>query len=319
MQTLAITGASGFLGRHLVSECLLQGRFDLRLLTRDRNKFNYLLGDNITICAGDLLKLDSLKGFLLPDSILVNLTYIDNDLNANIEAVANLIKVAKESGVMRVIHCSTAMVIGPHAKGIVTEETAPMPEGEYQKSKYRIEEMLRFELPEKMELAILRPTEIIGPGGRGLQSMINRIKYDNVLKKFIYHSILKYRQFNYVSVYNVVSALMLLACSSSFLKNEVYFISDDDDEDNNYAAVEKIIESRSHHENKYPFDIGLPKYLIPLLFRLMPGAARVNRSYSYSKISSLGYRKKYTLRSTITEIIQENTKIYGLKYENKLG
>ena len=36
MYTLAITGATGFLGRHLVSECILQGRLELRLLIRDQ-------------------------------------------------------------------------------------------------------------------------------------------------------------------------------------------------------------------------------------------------------------------------------------------
>ena len=228
MHTLAITGATGFLGRHLVSECILQGQFKLRLLMRNRNAFEQLSSEKVTICEGDLLKPESLKDFLQPDSTLIHLAYMVNSLNANIEAIFNLIKAVKQSGVRRVVHCSTALVIGFHAKDVVTEETVPAPKGEYQQTKYRIEEILRAELPPHIELAILRPTEIIGPGGQGLQTMIKRLNNKRSYKYYIYHCILKHRRFNYVSVYNVVAALILLASSPIIQKGEIYNISDDD-------------------------------------------------------------------------------------------
>lgn len=303
MHTLAITGSTGFLGRHLVSECISQGRFKLRLLMRNRNAFDYVSSDKATILEGDLLKPESLKDFLQPDSTLMHLAFIDNDWNANIEAIFNLIKSVKQSGVKRVIHCSTAVVIGFHAKGVITEETKPAPKGKYQQTKYRIEEILRAELPPDIELAILRPTEIIGPGGRGLHKMIKRLYNERSYKNFIYHFILKYRHFNYVSVYNVVSALILLASSPNMQLVEIYNISDDDDADNNYAAVEKIIRSSLNYKHEYSFDIGLPPFFLSLLFKLLPSLSPPNRVYSNYKISSLGYRKVATLRSAISEIV----------------
>lgn len=303
MRTLAITGATGFLGRHLVSECILQDRFKLRLLTRNRNAFEHLSSNKVTICEGDLLNPESLKDFLQPDNTLVHLAYMANAGNANIEATSNLIKAIKQSGVKRVVHCSTAVVVGFHARGVVTEETMPAPKGEYQQTKYRIEEIMRVELPPGVELAILRPTEIIGPGGQGLHSMIKRLRNERLFKNFIYHFILKYRRFNYVSVYNVVAALILLASSPIIQMGEIYNISDDDDAVNNYAAVEKIINSSLNLKHKYFFDIGLPRSFLSGLFKLLPNTPPLNRVYSHSKISSLGYRKVIALHSAISEIV----------------
>lgn len=302
MPTLAITGGTGFLGRHLVSECVLQGRFELRLLTRDHRAFEAPRRGNVTIFNGDLLKLESVKDFLRPGGTLVHLAYMDN-ANANIEASFNLINAVKQSGVRRVVHCSTAAVIGFDAKGIVTEETMPKPKGQYQRTKHRIEEILRAGLPPDVELAILRPTEIIGPGGQGLRGMIERLQYGRSCINRIYRCILKSRHFNYVSVHNVVAALILLASSPIAQRCEIYNISDDDDADNNYAAVENIINSSLNIKSEYSFDVGLPQSVLSRLFKLLPNASPPDRIYSHSKIAYLGYGKVITLRSAILEIL----------------
>lgn len=303
MHTLAITGATGFLGRQVVAERISQGCFKLRLLMRDRKTFKHLSSDTVTICEGDLMRPKSLNGFLQPNSTLMHLAYLSKSGAANIRVISNLIEAVKQSSVKRVVHCSTAVVIGFNAKGVVTENTMPAPKGEYQQTKYRIEEILRAELPPNVELAILRPTEIIGPGGQGLQGMIKRLRYERSYKNFLYHSILKSRRFNYVSVYNVVAALILLATTPIKQMGDIYNISDDDDIDNNYAAVEKIIYSNLKYQHEYSFDIGLPRPFLSLLFKLMPSHSPPNRIYSNSKICSLGYRKVVTLHSAISEIV----------------
>lgn len=303
MHTIAITGANGFLGRHLVYECVKHECLNLRLLVRNRKVFQHLSNDVATICEGDLLIPESLKIFLKPNITLIHLAYINNNEALNIRATSNLIEVAKQLNVKRVVHCSTAVVVGFNVKGDVTENTMPAPKGEYQETKYRIEEILRAELPPNVELAILRPTEIIGPGGQGLLGMIKRLHCARPYKNFIYHSILKYRRFNYVSVYNVLAALILLASTPIKQMGDIYNISDDDDTDNNYASVEKIINASLKRKHEYPFDIGLHRFLLSFLFRLLPAHSPPNRIYSHSKISSLGYRKVVTLRSAISEIV----------------
>ncbi len=303
MRTLAITGASGFLGRYLISECITQGHFKLRLLTRNRDAFAHLKSDKITICEGDLLDLDTLADFISLESTLVHLAYINNKKKDNIEAVSNLLTIVKQKRVKRFIHCSTAVVVGFKARGVITEETKPAPRGEYQKTKYQIEKMLRSELFPNIELAILRPTEIIGLSGQGLNSMINRLQYGNPYKNFIYHSLLKSRRFNYVSIYNVVAAILLLASTPIAQNSEVYNISDDDDPDNNYESVERIISSHLNCKKGHQLDFGIPKWLLSFLFRLIPNISPSDRIYSHFKICGIGYRKKIKLNSAISEIV----------------
>lgn len=305
MHTLAITGASGFLGRHLVSGCLAQGGFKLKLLLRDGSRYKSLLSKNAVICEGDLLLPESLRGFLEPNSTLLHLAYINNDAAANIKATLNLIVAAKLAGIKRVVHCSSAVVVGFKARGVITEDTIPSPEGEYQKTKYQIEGMLRTGLQPNVELEILRPTEIIGPGGQGLRKTIQRLRQGKSFKNFIFHSILKYRRCNYVSVHNVVAALILLVSAPIKQIGQVYNISDDDDADNNYLSVENIINSSFKYEHTYFPDFGLPPPALSFLFKLFPTHSPVNRVYSYSKISSLGYKKVITLKSALLEMLSK--------------
>jgi nucleoside-diphosphate-sugar epimerase len=308
MQALAITGSTGFLGRHLVTECLARGGFSLKLLARGKEGLPILPKDRVTICRGDLHLPESLSDFLEPGITLVNLAYARGNNDGNIRATENLIEAIRQSGVKRVVHCSTALVVGFKPKGVITENTLACPKGTYQVTKYRIEQMLRSELPPDTELAILRPTEVIGPGGLGLRWFINRLRYGSFYRNFIYHCILKHRRFNYVSVNNVVAALILLANTDSKQTNALYNISDDDDIDNNYDSVEKIISSNLALPFGYPVDIGLPPALLSLLLRLIPGHSPPDRVYSYDRISALGYEKAVSLRRTISEmVLQEIT------------
>ncbi len=296
------------MGRHLVAECILQGRFKLRLLTRQCNALEHLSSDKITICEGDLMKPESINAFLQPDSTLIHLAYMNNSHDQNIAAAANLIKAVKQTQVKRVIHCSTAVVVGFSAKDVVTEETIPAPESEYEQTKYQIEKLFLSELPPVAELVILRPTEIIGPGGQGLQKMIKRLRSGKKYTNYLYHCLLKSRRFNYVSVHNVIAALLTLTDTQIIQKGEIYNISDDDDDDNNYAAVERIINENTNNKRAYYFDVGIPKSLLIFLFRFMPGLSSPDRVYQQTKIAALGYKKVMTLNSAITEILSKEGK-----------
>lgn len=286
-----------------MAECIAKPSYDLRLLTRSSGRLHSSNCARITTCDGDLLDTASLRRFVTPGCTLVHLAYLTSGSAANLRAAANLAKVAKERGVRRVVHCSTAVVIGFSQRGIVTEDTPALPRGEYQATKLNIEQLLRADLHPAVELAILRPTEVIGPGGKNLQPMIERVRnrssFGNGLRRFV----LKSRQFNYVSVHNVVAALLLLANTPATLTSDVYNISDDDDPDNNYGAVETIIASLLERKTVRLIDPALPKQWLSMLFRLLPEHAPPDRIYSHSRISALGYRKVISLRAAIAEMV----------------
>lgn len=303
MQSLAITGASGFLGRHLTAEGVREGRFHLRLLTRARAALSDLRNDAVTICEGDLLQPESLNDFLHPGSTLIHLAYIHGDKGANLRATENLIEAARRARVARVVYCSTAVVVGFATRGTISEQTPARPENDYQRTKYAIEGMLRDQLVPDVDVAILRPTEIFGPGGTGLKPMIRRLRGGSPFKNCVYRFLLRSRRFNYVSVYNVVAALILLVTTPVRQTGEVYFISDDDDPDNNYASVEQIIRAALGHRPGHCPDVGLSPALLPLLFKFLQGHSTPNRVYSHDKISALGYRRRMPLRQAIEQLV----------------
>lgn len=302
MTELCVTGASGFLGRHFVATCLSRDNIFLRLLTRDASAVKGPPADRVEIVKGDLNDSSSLEGFLREGSVLVHLAYLHEGNSPNLAAASNIARAAVEARVKRVVHCSTAVVVGFGARGVVDERTPPAPKGEYQETKYRIEQLLREHLGQWVELAILRPTEIIGAGGEGLRAMIRRLADGSESRNSLYRLLLGNRRFNYVSVENVVGALLLLALAPAVQTGDVYNVSDDDDPDNRYDQVEQIIRSAI---GKSPSNRGpsLPPGMLSLLFRLIPGSAPPSRVYSAAKLTTLGYRKTKSLRSSILDVI----------------
>jgi nucleoside-diphosphate-sugar epimerase len=260
------------------------------------------------VCEGDLLNAATLDGFLQRDATLIHLAYLQGGSDANLEAARNVARAALRSETKRVVHCSTAVVVGFGMSGVITENTEATPKGEYQRTKYAIEEVLRRELTPLVELAILRPTEIIGAGGSGIRQMVARLVGGPRYLNMIYRMMLKSRRFNYVCVNNVVAALMLLAFSVVNQRGEIYNISDDDDVDNNYAAVEEIVAGALNGgRSQRLFDIALPSSVLARVLKLLPGSAPPDRVYSSSKIKSLGYKKVTTLRSTILDVVAYET------------
>lgn len=261
-----------------------------------------LPADRVAVVKGDLSDPGSLEGFLREGSVLVHLAFLPGGNAANLAAAANIAQAAVEAKVRRVVHCSTAVVVGFGARGVVNEQTPPAPKGEYQETKYGIEQLFREHLGGTVELAILRPTEIIGPGGEGLRGMIRRLQDGPEPRNSLYRLLLGNRRFNYVGVENVVNGLLLLAVTPSAQSGDVYNVSDDDDPDNRYRHVEEIIRT-AIGKGSPRRALSLPAWTLSLLFRLIPASAPPSRVYSTAKLEALGYRKTKTLRSSILDVI----------------
>ncbi|HEY0234015.1 MAG TPA: NmrA/HSCARG family protein [Afipia sp.] len=98
--TILVTGATGRVGRHLVSHLVKRGA-DVRALVRDPSKTN--LPANVKVVQGDLLDIDSLRTALSGVRTLFLLNAVSGDEFTQALIALNI---ARESGVERVVYLS---------------------------------------------------------------------------------------------------------------------------------------------------------------------------------------------------------------------
>ncbi|MBB6128946.1 NAD-dependent epimerase/dehydratase family protein [Mucilaginibacter lappiensis] len=176
-QRVLITGASGFVGYHLIEEAL-QNDLDVYAAVRKSSNIDHLKHFTINYVQLNYKDLPTLKQQLTdikPDYIIhaagvtsarsqaeynhINATYTHNLATAAAGACPNL---------QKLVLIGSLAAIGPlkTLTGIITEATPPAPITAYGRSKLLAEEQLRT--VENLNYTILRPTAVYGPRDTGI-------------------------------------------------------------------------------------------------------------------------------------------------------
>ncbi|TPG16486.1 NAD-dependent epimerase/dehydratase family protein [Sphingomonas koreensis] len=177
---VAVTGASGLLGGALARTLLSRG-IDVRMLLR-RPLAEFEARDGCTVVIGDLENADAL------DALVVGATHVAHVaamyrsdgplaefLAVNLEGTKRLVTAARTAGVRRFLYCSTIGVHGSVAEAEADENTAFDPRDAYQESKLRAERYCRAQVGTGMEIVILRPCGIYGPGDTRMLKMFRML------------------------------------------------------------------------------------------------------------------------------------------------
>ncbi|OGC80209.1 MAG: hypothetical protein A2W07_08295 [candidate division Zixibacteria bacterium RBG_16_43_9] len=184
-----ITGATGFIGTHLVRR-LAQTEHKLYCLVRKTSNIHYLKELGVTLITGDVTDRDSLLQGMKSCDWVVNLANIysfwepDNRVfrRVNVEGTRNVLESALETGVSKVLHISTAGIYGKPADSPFTEESpvGPVRFSQYFQTKYE-GDLIAWEFFEKKRLPLLMvyPGAVLGPGdpkatGKYILDLINR-------------------------------------------------------------------------------------------------------------------------------------------------
>ena len=106
---VAVTGASGFVGRYLVAE--LSGRHEVRALVNDRPGSETELPPVHEVARVDVRRADTLRGKLDGVDVLVHTVAIPTErkqrfAEVNVGGVANVVAEARRAGVRRIVHMS---------------------------------------------------------------------------------------------------------------------------------------------------------------------------------------------------------------------
>ncbi len=184
-----VTGASGFTGGYMVDHLLEKG-YQVRALVRSSSQTAGLRARQVDIFTGDILSRADLIRAMRNIDVVFHIAALYRAANqpdqaywdVNVTGTENVLSAALESGVKRVVHCSTCGVHGHVAKP-PAGETAPLEPGDiYQQTKVEGEKVANFYFREKgLPVTIVRPVGIYGPGDLRMLKMYRMIYH----RKFI--------------------------------------------------------------------------------------------------------------------------------------
>ncbi len=130
-----ITGATGFVGSHVARQYAAEGA-SLRLLTRRTSRMDALKGIDAEIVQGDLRQPENLRSALTGCDALVHVAadyrlWVRDPQQmyaANVDGTRELLKLAREMGVQRVVYTSSVATMGFKTDGTIVERrTHPLP------------------------------------------------------------------------------------------------------------------------------------------------------------------------------------------------
>ena len=224
-ERVLVTGATGFIGSHLVDELLWKG-YEVSALIRESSDLRWLRGKGVEFIYGDLLG----AGKLPPLKRVAHIFHLGGATRAlrsrdfyrtNQEGTERLIDAARNiRGLKRFVYLSSQAAAGPSLpeRG-QTEEDPVCPVSPYGESKLHGEEAV-LSCRDRFHVTILRPCAIYGPRDAYMFEIFRRISkgyIPMVGKEPIFLS------FCYVE--DLVQALML-SIQRDHPSGEIYFIAD---------------------------------------------------------------------------------------------
>jgi dihydroflavonol-4-reductase len=186
-----LTGATGFVGHHVAKALAAEGA-ELRLLIRKTSNLKNLEGIAGETMVGDLAEPESLKNAMAGVDAVVHVAadyrfWIPDPAamyKANVEGTRELLRLAREVGVKRVVYTSSVATMHFRTDGIVINEDTPVSiadmVGHYKRSKFLAEQEAISAAQKGQQVMILNPTSPIGsndakptPTGRIILDFLN--------------------------------------------------------------------------------------------------------------------------------------------------
>jgi len=169
MKTL-VTGATGFIGSHLVERLVAEGH-DVRCLVRATSDVRWLKNLSVEIRVGDFFDQDSLREVLRDVRVVHHVAGVTKAQKkreywrGNSETTRRFLEATLEfaHSIDRFVLISTQAAVGPSYNGTpVNELTVPHPIDVYGRSKKEAEDAC-LEFSDKLPITIIRPAAVYGP------------------------------------------------------------------------------------------------------------------------------------------------------------
>lgn len=324
-----VTGATGFVGRALIENLLLQS-FEVRGLVRQSSVVLPSAVEQVTV--GDLVDLtlsgccsglkEAFKGV---DTVVhtaarahVMNDEVSNPLDVfrkvNLNATLVLARLSAESGVKRFVFLSSIKVNGEMTKSCqaFTPDDVHIPGDPYGLSKYEAEQGLLSLVKEtNMEVVIIRPPLVYGPGVKGNFASIMKLMRKPLPLPFGAID----NQRSLVALDNLISFISLCVDREKSLKasNQIFLISDGQDVSTTelFKMVGQALSLQSHLGMK-AWLVPFPVYIMRFLADIFGKRDIANRLFESLQVDSskahdlLGWKPVVTMNEQLAKILNES-------------
>ena len=171
--TVLLTGATGFVGGHLLQTLLSDGA-RVRCLVRSSSPRHSLEGLSVDVVVGDLRDGDSIRRAVEGCEQIYHCAadyrlfsrHPEELYQSNVEGTRNVLRAAAETGVKRVVYTSSVGALGLRADGAPADESTPVSlddmVGHYKRSKYLAERVAEEWVAKGLALIIVNPSTPVG-------------------------------------------------------------------------------------------------------------------------------------------------------------
>lgn len=172
---ICVTGATGFIGTHLVPKLIARGH-TVTCLVRDPAKAESLKQHGAALAVGDVTDRESMRApmrgaeavFHLAGLYAYGLRNAQRMLAINVDGARNTLELAFELGAPRIIHASTVGVFG-NTRGRIVDEAYRAEKADMASAYERTKWMAHYEVAVPLQqsgapITILQPGGVTGPG-----------------------------------------------------------------------------------------------------------------------------------------------------------
>ena len=171
MSKILVTGGSGFFGEIMCKKLLNQEHtvivLDINLPGFSHKNLKFIQADirNTVQVAAAVADVD-----IIHHNVAQVPLAKDNKLfwSVNYNGIKNILEAACKAKITKLVYTSSSAVFGVPPANPVTNETEPNPQEEYGKAKYAGEKLCLEYAKKELDVSIVRPRTILGPGRLGI-------------------------------------------------------------------------------------------------------------------------------------------------------
>lgn len=186
--TVLVTGATGFIGQALTRRLLASGE-RVRALVRQPARIAQAELAVHEVYEGDITDAAAVERAVAGASVVYAIagTFREPGLSderyreVNVGAVRHMMAAARKHGVRRVVHCSTVGIHGNVVGAPASEDTPIRPDGIYEITKAEGDQVALSHAGQGLEVAVIRPAPVYGPGDTRLCKLFKLAARDRVL------------------------------------------------------------------------------------------------------------------------------------------